>query len=435
LASLLKSAIKTQTGSRLRYESLKINGSEGTGTLSNAALENASSVAFLTIREAGIRLASGTSVLSVLAGDAPVHLFEARDIDVDLDHLKLPERKLQTGEYPGTMPINRFIARNIRVHTVVGTFTIDALELDARRVAGEYAGQLGVARNPLGGVASVSFRIPFDLGTGSVAIDWNDVDIPRLTALYPVLWLWGIAVESGSATVSLRWTGNLRERLEKLDARLDALFRNELKGRLRVSDLAVTRDRLTTKWNGTIQTAPNAHGTWNCRLDGGHARDSILVESVIDGSGPGWGIGASGTADVSTDTWSLIEAFAPVTAAVEPGAARLRFNVRRPHGKPWQGDVAGRLDGFLSKACRSKRPVSLSEPKAGKYDIPQRCAPRRADATPKARMIPTRVSGMPISRSPPSEAIEFNIFLKNSKEFSPEPFMCREIPLGSRMHA
>lgn len=347
MASFLKAGIRKQTGAQLEYESLKISGSEGRGAVSKAVLKNASSAVFLTVREAYLHLASGTTFLDVLKNDAAVQQVEARDIDIDLDHLRLPEKQSPVDELPTVVPVNRFNIRNARVHTMIGTFTIDAADLDIRRVSGEYCGQVNVAHHPLGGQASMSFRIPFDLGTGSISIDWNGANLPALSSLYPVLWFWGISVDSGSATISLRWSGNLRERLEWPHSRIDRLFKSELEGRLQISDLAVTRDHLTTRWNGTIRTETDAHGTWNCSVEGALGQDFLRVESVFDGSGENWGIGASGTANLSTDTWRLIKGFKPLPADIEPGDARILFRARRPAGKTWQGEASGSLEGFL----------------------------------------------------------------------------------------
>jgi len=285
--------------------------------------------------------------MDILTGDTAVQHVECRDIDVELGNIRLPEKKSPVEELPAKIPVNRLTLRNIRVHTMIGTCTIDAADLEMRRVSAEYCGQISVSRNPLGGLASIAFRIPFDLGTGSISIDWNGARLPELTSLYPVLWFWGISVDAGSATMALRWTGNLKERLERPDSRIDSLFRTELKGHLQIDGLAVTRDRLTTIWNGTLRTEPDAHGTWKCRLDGSHARDSILIESVFAGSGAGWGIGASGSAEVSTDSWKLLRPLLPGMANIEPGNARILFNGRRPAGKPWQGVISSSLDGFL----------------------------------------------------------------------------------------
>lgn len=347
LASLLRTRVAKEAGAQLLYDTMKINGAEGRGTVSNLVLKNASSAVFLTLREADVRLSSGTTFVDMLTGDTAVQCFEGKDIDVELGNVRLPEKSTPVEELPGLIPVNRFNLRNIRIHTIVGTFSIDTANLDVRRAGGDFSGEIRINSLPLGGQASMTFQVPFDLGTASIALDWDDASLPNVTALYPLLWLWGISIDEGSASLSLRWSGNLRERFERPDSRIDSLFRNELRGRIQIRDLAVSKADLTTRWNGLFQSASDAHRTWNCRIDGGLATDRILLESVFDGSAPGWGIGASGTADVSSDTWRLIEPFVPLKGLIEPGFASIRFNGRKPSGKPWQAEAVGLLRGFL----------------------------------------------------------------------------------------
>lgn len=346
IGAILKDRIQRETQASLSYESLILSGAAGEGTLSKAVLKNASSTVFMTVQEAKLHFSSGTSLVDFLSGETAIQTVEGRDIDIDLKSIRLPEKRTPLDELPGLIPVNQFLFRDIRIHTIVGTFTIAAAELNMRRVKGEMSGQIEVSQIPLGGAASISFRIPFDSGTGSVALDWTGASIPQTTALYPLLWFWGISIDDGTADLSLRWSGNVMERVSRPDSRIDALFRNELKGWINLRNLSLAWSGFQSRWNGVLESGAKAFGTWNCRIDGGFEREKISLEAVFDGSGDNWGVGASGTANISSGTWKLVGQFVPLPDVVEPGVASISFNARRPSGKSWQADISAGIRDF-----------------------------------------------------------------------------------------
>ncbi|HNW36725.1 MAG TPA: hypothetical protein PKM25_17435, partial [Candidatus Ozemobacteraceae bacterium] len=290
-ASLLKEKIHRETGALFEYDSLELNGSTGEGTLSKAALRNASSTPIVTADRIHVKLASGTSVIDIISGNTAIDELKASDIDIDLQKIPQLLADVQSESSGSAVPINRFSLKNIRIATGFGRFLIDSADIGMRRVNGDMTGRFQVTELPFGGTASVSFRVPFDFGTGTIALDWTGASIPKTASIYPLLWFWGITIENGSADLALQWSGNVKERVSKPDSNLDALVRRELKGSIGIQNLVVAWNGFKSTFSATLHSR-DPFGSWNCAIDGRSGSETASVNINLDGSGQEWGIGA-----------------------------------------------------------------------------------------------------------------------------------------------
>ncbi|HEY9069744.1 MAG TPA: translocation/assembly module TamB domain-containing protein [Candidatus Ozemobacteraceae bacterium] len=344
-AELLKRRIVDETGAVFSYDSLKISAATGEGRVTGGILKNASDACFATIEDLRVQLASGTGLLDVLTGDAAVDRISASGLAIDLR--SIPEHSFPASEtHAAAIPVRHLDVTALRITTGIGTFVVDAASIDLRRVRGDMAGTLRLTETPFGGMASVAFTIPFDLGSSSVAIDWEGLNIPRAATLYPLFWLWGIGIETGSATLSLNWSGHLRSRLEAIESHLEQLVAQEMKGTLAVSGLTVRWKEHAISIDAMAQTTPSRPNAWDGNVEVSIDTSHLSAEFAAERSAGGWGFGASGSARLGSDSRDLIAQFTAVPEEIKPGSSRIGFQIHRPPGRGWQGNLSAVVNGW-----------------------------------------------------------------------------------------
>ncbi|HOY65487.1 MAG TPA: translocation/assembly module TamB domain-containing protein [Candidatus Ozemobacteraceae bacterium] len=345
-AELLKQRIAEETGAEISYETLKISGVAGTGELRGAVLKTASDTTFATIETANAQLASGTGLLDILTGDAAFDVLSLDGVSVDLRRLPFPTQQASEA-HAAAIPVRHLDVTGMNVITQVGTFVVDAAKIDLRRVHGDMSGSVRIKETPFGGGASVTFSIPFDLGTSTISIAWGAVDIPRAAALYPLAWLWGVGIDTGSATIALRWSGHLRNRLESLDGRLDDLFSREMTGLIDVSGLGIRWKDHIALVDARAESKKNRDAAWDVSVATNIDASRLAANFAFDRAEAGWGIGASGTVSLGSGARELLKDLHDIPDNIISGTATATFLVHRHPGKNWQGSVETEISRWM----------------------------------------------------------------------------------------